>query len=74
MREQVALAGAQAVIPSKKNRKVAIAHDEEIYKNRNQIERCFNRFKVYRIIATRFEKTALAYLALVTLAVIWMWL
>ena len=74
MREQVALAGAQAVIPSKKNRKVAIAHDEEIYKNRNQIERCFNRFKVYRVIATRFEKTALAYLTLVTLAVIWMWL
>ena len=60
------------MIPSKKNRKVVIAHDEEIYKNRNQIERCFNRFKVYRVIVTRFEKTALAYLALVTLAVIWM--
>ena len=70
VREQIALAGAQAVIPSKKNRKAAIEHDEESYKNRNQIERCFNRFKAYRAIATRFEKTALAYLALVTLAAI----
>ena len=74
VREQIALAGAQAVIPSKKNRKVTIAHDDEIYKNRNQIERCFNRFKAYRAIATRFDKTALAYSALVTLAAIRMWL
>ena len=74
VRKQIALAGAQAVIPSKKNRKVAIAHDEELYKNRNQIDRCFNRFKACRAIATRFEKTALAYLALVTLAAIRMWL
>ena len=74
VRDQIAGAGAQAVIPSKKNRKVFIPHDEEIYKNRNQIERCFNRFKAYRAIATRFEKTALAYLALVALAAIRMWL
>ena len=71
---QVALAGAQAVIPSKKNRTVFIAHDEQIYKNRNQIERCFNRLNADHAIATRFEKTALAYLALVTLAAIRMWL
>jgi transposase len=38
------------------------------------MERCFNRFKAYRAMATRFEKTALAYLALVTLAAIRMWL
>ena len=74
VRDQIAGAGAPAVLPSKKNRKVFIPHDEEIYKNRNQIERCFNRFKAYRAIATRFEKTALAYLALVALAAIRMWL
>lgn len=74
LRDQIALAGAQAVIPSKKNRKVYLPHDEQIYKNRNQIERCFNRFKAYRASATRFEKTSLAYLALVTLAAIRMWL
>jgi len=74
LRDQIALTGAQAVIPSKKNRKAYLLHNEEIYKNRNQIERCFNRFKAYRAIATRFEKTSLAYLALVTLAAIRMWL
>lgn len=74
VREQIAQAGAQAVIPSKKNRKKVILHDEEVYKNRNQIERCFNRFKAYRAIATRFEKTELAYLALVTIAASRMWL
>lgn len=58
VREQIALAGAQAVIPSQRNRKVFTPHDD-VYKNRNQIERCFNRFKAYRAIATRFEKNGL---------------
>ena len=74
VRAQIAQAGAQAVIPSKKNHKEFIPHDEQIYKNRNQIERCFNRLKAYRAVATRFEKTELAYLALVTIAAIRMWL
>lgn len=74
VRAQLAQAGAKAVIPSKKNRKQPIDHDQEIYKHRNQIERCINRLKAYRGLATRFEKTAAAYLALVTLAAIRMWL
>lgn len=74
VRAQIAQAGAEAVIPSKKNRKQVIDHDREIYKHRNQIERCINRFKAYRGLATRFEKTATAYLALATLAAIRMWL
>ena len=74
VRQQIAQAGAQAVIPGKKNRKQVVVHDREIYKHRNQIERCINRFKAYRGLATRFEKTASAYLALVTLAASLMWL
>lgn len=74
VRQQVAQAGAKAVIPSKKNRKQVLDYDREIYKHRNQIERCINRFKAYRGLATRFEKTASAYVALVTLAAIRMWL
>ena len=73
-RARIAQAGAQAVMPRKKNRKVFLPHNEEIYKNRHQIERCFNRFKAYRAIAARFEKTALASLALVTLGAIRLWL
>lgn len=74
VRAQITQAGAEAVIPSKKNRRQLIDHDREIYKHRNQIERCINRFKAYRGLATRYEKTASAYLALVTLAAIRMWL
>lgn len=74
MRAQLTQAGAEAVIPSKKNRTQPLDHDCETYKHRNQIERCINRFKAYRGLATRFEKTASAYLALVTLAAIRMWL
>lgn len=74
MRAALTQAGAQPVIPSKKNRKEPLPHDAEAYKHRNQIERCFNRLKAYRGLATRFEKTAEAYLALVTLAAIRMWL
>lgn len=74
VRAQIAQVGAEAVIPSKKNRKQVIGHDREVYKHRNQIERCINRLKAYRGLATRFEKTASAYLALVTLAAIRMWL
>ncbi|SHL73489.1 Transposase DDE domain-containing protein [Hymenobacter psychrotolerans DSM 18569] len=74
VRAAVTQAGAHAVIPSKKNRTHPIPHDADAYKHRNQIERCVNRLKAYRGLATRFEKTADAYLALVTLAAIRMWL
>lgn len=41
-----------------------------IYKHRNTIERCFNRLKHWRAIATRYDKYALSYLGGVTLAAI----
>jgi len=40
LRNQIAGIDAEAVIPSKHNRKVAIPHDDTIYKHRNKIERC----------------------------------
>ncbi|MGV9349479.1 IS5 family transposase, partial [Streptomyces spiralis] len=42
--------------------------DRETYRRRNVIERCFNRLKGFRGIATRYEKTATSYEAAVTLA------
>ncbi|WP_432125274.1 IS5 family transposase, partial [Streptomyces sp. C10-9-1] len=44
------------------------AFDKEIYKHRNVVERCFNRLKQWRGIATRYDKTAQSYKAAVTLA------
>jgi transposase len=48
--------------------------DTGAYKRRNVVERCFNRFKQYRAIATRYDKTALSYQAMIDLATLKMWL
>ncbi len=45
----------------------------ETYRRRNMIERCFNRLKGFRGIATRYEKTATSYEAAVTLASFLLW-
>jgi len=47
------------------------AHD---YKQRNVIERAFNRLKQWRGIATRYDKHALVYRGGVVLASILLWL
>ncbi|MEU2049004.1 IS5 family transposase [Streptomyces diastaticus] len=49
------------------------AFDRELYKHRNVVERCFNRLKQWRGIATRYDKTAQSYEAAVTLASLLMW-
>jgi transposase len=60
--------GAEAVIPPKKNRKVQRPYDAERYKDRNLVERFFNRVKHFRRVATRYEKTARNFLAFVHVA------
>lgn len=47
--------------------------DQQTYRRRNTIERCFNRLKGFRGIATRYEKTATSYEAAVTLASFLLW-
>ncbi len=49
------------------------AFDREAYKHRNVVERCFNRLKQWRGIATRYDKTVQSYEAAVTLASLLMW-
>jgi len=43
LRTIIAAIDAEAVIPSSRSRKIAIPHDALAYKQRNRIERCFNR-------------------------------
>ncbi len=62
------------VIPCKKNRIVQIGHDKEIYKERNIVERFFNRIKNFRRIATRYDKTALMYKGFLFLVGMLLWL
>ena len=60
---------AITVIPPRKNRKEQREYDKSIYKNRNQIERFFNRLKQFRRIATRYDKLLFSFLSLVQFAV-----
>ncbi|MFF2013889.1 IS5 family transposase [Streptomyces sp. NPDC058195] len=47
--------------------------DRKAYKQRNTVERCINRLKQWRGIATRYEKTATNYLAGLHIAGIFLW-
>ena len=50
------------------------AFDRETYRRRNVVERCVNRLKQWRGLATRFEKRAANYRALVVIAATMIWL
>ena len=62
------------VIPPKANRKQSIECDFDLYRDRNRIERMFNRLKQFRRIATRYDKTARSFLAFLCLAEAKLWL
>jgi len=74
LRELIGAAGAEAVIPSKCNRKVQIPHDAIAYKLRNRIERFFNKLKHFRHIATRYDRRAIHFLAALHLASAMIWM
>lgn len=50
------------------------AFDAELYKQRNVVERCFNRLKQFRDLATRYAKRAAYYVSELTIAAIVLWL
>ena len=69
------LSGASAraepdVIPSKSNRRAPIAYDKALYKERNLVERFFNKLKQFRRVATRYNKLLANYRGFVVLAAI----
>jgi transposase len=67
-------AGKAAVIPPKANRKVQRSYDRELYKARHLIENFFAKLKLYRAIATRYDKTARNFLAAIHFAAALIWL
>ena len=73
IRETLEEKGAAPVIPTRRNRKVQIPVDGHIYALRNRIERCFNKLKNARRLATRYDKTAASYLGFVQIAAISIW-
>jgi transposase len=74
LRDTIAAMKAEAVIPSKRNRKVFIPHDIDVYKHRNRIERCFNRLKHFRRFATRYDRQTVHFEGFVHLAAAMIWL
>ena len=65
--------GVQAVTPPKANRKEPWEHDRELYRQRNLIERAFNRLKHWGRIANRYDRRSIYYLSALYLvsSVIW---
>ena len=62
--------GITPVIPPKANRLENIDYDKEQYKQRNKVERLFNKLKQFRRVATRYEKLTAMFLSFVILALI----
>jgi transposase len=66
--EAIEARGAEAVIPSLRNRAEPRDDDRKHSKDRNRAERFWFKAKQYRRVATRYEKTARNFLALVHVA------
>jgi transposase len=62
------------VIPSNPTRRSIRRYDKKLYRHRYLIEIFFHSLKAFRRIATRYEKTARNYLAIVHLACALLWL
>ena len=67
-RIQSELSGTASLGGGKKQRQ----HNEQLYKQRNRIERSFSRLKQFRHLATRYEKSKTCFKSLVALACSWL--
>ena len=72
--EMVNARGGQAHIPTQSNVRLQRSVDPALYRQRNLIERFFNKLKHFRRIATRFDKLARNFLAAVALASARIWI
>ena len=63
-----------AVMPQRRNKKQCRIYNRHIYKERHLIECLFNKIKHFRRVATRYEKLADSFRAMVLLAFIIVWI
>jgi len=64
----------RTVIPTKAGEAPDLSFDRAAYRERNVVERTINRLKQWRRIATRYEKRAANYRAMLTIVAILLWL
>ena len=62
--------GAQPVVKPRPNRKKLRPFDDVLYKERNLVERFFNKLKHFRRVATRYDKLLANFMGFVMLAAI----
>lgn len=74
IRDLIEASGCMPHIPPRSNRYEGITYSKRLYKQRNLIERCFNKLKQFRHVATRFDRNPLNYLAMIKIAVVRLWL
>lgn len=74
LRQTMTAQGAWANIKPMRHRINKPAFSPFLYRYRNHVERFFSKIKHFRAIATRYEKHAANYLALIKLASIRIWL
>ena len=74
LRQMLAKRGAWANVRPMPNRKNVPAFSRFLYRYRNLVERFFSKLKHFRAIATRYEKHAENYLALIKLALAKIWM
>ncbi len=74
LRKVIADKGAIAVIPNNPSRARKHKVNKHLYAQRHLVECCFSKLKQFRRVATRYEKTAKNYLAVVTIAATILWL
>jgi transposase len=72
--EHIRAQGALPVIPPRPQRKDQRSYDLHLYKERNLVERFFNRIKQFRRIATRYEKLTRNYFSMLNLVCAYLWL
>ena len=72
--QSIEMAGAEAVIPPRSNRRSPRAFDKDRYRARHLIENLFARLKQFRRLATRYDKLATHFAAFVTIASICVWM
>ena len=74
--------GIAATIPERRDQRARraarpgrpLVFDAAVYRRRNVVERCMNRLKQWRAVATRYEKRAVNYRAMVVIAALMLWL
>jgi transposase len=74
VRAHIRAQGAIPNIPNRSNRKKKYRWKKVIYRERNLVERFFNKLKRFRRIATRYDKLGANFFAFIMIAAVRIWL